>query len=316
MFCITMMIRNYYEVHGTFNGIENTILHNRIEEMRAKTEMSYSDFLYAQLGYKKIEHGPLAKLSFEELSEVRALYITRQNKELAKMLDVKETGNINSMFKDAGIPILSYRLEDWKIDPKYEEIVKLLSFYYKNDTNLFCVINNRPLPMFYSLEVLTTKSVNIQKMLDVLMADKEINRALAKIKYKKGSKLFIQGKYCITPVNYSDEDKLLIQRKALEIACFPYSANLNKLFKTSQNLLFLSIQDNSKYLKVLDFAKAIGTTYQEIASTYGIHLPDQMPVFNKYGVLLFKLTKDQSYVIDASCDEIKCPYKEKSLMFN
>lgn len=51
-------------------------------------------------------------------------------------------------------------------------------------------------------------------------------------------------------------------------------------------------------------------------STYGIHLPDQMPVFNKYGVLLFKLTKDQSYVIDASCDEIKCPYKEKSLMFN
>ena len=68
------------------------------------------------------------------------------------------------------------------------------------------------------------------------MADKEINRALAKIKYKKGSKLFIQGKYCITPVNYSDEDKLLIQRKALEIACFPYSANLNKLFKTSQNL--------------------------------------------------------------------------------
>ena len=289
-----MMIRNYYEVHGTFTGIENTILHNRIEEMRAKTEMSYSDFLYSQLGYKKIEHGPLAKLSFEELSEVRALYITRQNKELAKMLDVKETGNINSMFKDAGIPILSYRLEDWKMDPKYEEIVKLLSFYYKNDTNLFCVINNRPLPMFYSLEVLTTKSVNIQKMLDVLMADKEINRALAKIKYKKGSKLFIQGKYCITPVNYSDEDKLLIQRKALEIACFPYSANLNKLFKTSQNLLFLSIQDNSKYLKVLDFAKAIGTTYQEIASAYGIHLPDQMPVFNKYGVLLFKLTKDQS----------------------
>ena len=197
------------------------------------------------------------------------------------MLDVKETGNINCMFKDAGIPILSYRLEDWKMDPKYEEIVKLLSFYYKNDTNLFCVINNRPLPMFYSLEVLTTKSVNIQKMLDVLMADKEINRALAKIKYKKGSKLFIQGKYCITPVNYSDEDKLLIQRKALEIACFPYSANLNKLFKTSQNLLFLSIQDNSKYLKVLDFAKAIGTTYQEIASTYGIHLPDQMPVCKK-----------------------------------
>ena len=120
MFCITMMIRNYYEVHGTFNGIENTILHNRIEEMRAKTEMSYSDFLYSQLGYRKIEHGPLAKLSFEELSEVRALYITRQNKELAKMLDVKETGNINSMFKDAGIPILSYRLEDWKMDPKYE----------------------------------------------------------------------------------------------------------------------------------------------------------------------------------------------------
>lgn len=142
--------------------IVDTILHNRIEEMRAKTEMSYSDFLYSQLGYKKIEHGPLAKLSFEELSEVRALYITRQNKELAKMLDVKETGNINSMFKDAGIPILSYRLEDWKMDPKYEEIVKLLSFYYKNDTNLFCVINNRPLPMFYSLEVLTTKSVNAE----------------------------------------------------------------------------------------------------------------------------------------------------------
>ena len=160
-----MMIRNYYEVHGTFNGIENTILHNRIEEMRAKTEMSYSDFLYSQLGYRKIEHGPLAKLSFEELSEVRALYITRQNKELAKMLDVKETGNINSMFKDAGIPILSYRLEDWKMDPKYEEIVKLLSFYYKNDTNLFCVINNRPLPMFYSLEVLTTKSVNMPPVL-------------------------------------------------------------------------------------------------------------------------------------------------------
>lgn len=311
-----MMIRNYYEVHGTFDGIENTILHSKIEEMRANTEMSYSDFLYSQLGYRIVKKGSLAKLSFKELSDARALYITRQYKALAKIFDVKETGNITSMFKDAGIPILSYRLEEVQLDPKYEDVVKLLSFYYKNDTNLFCVINNRPLPMFYSLEVLTTKSVNIQRMLDVLMADKEINRSLAKIKYKKGSKLFIQGKYCITPVNYSNEEKIEIQRKALELACFPYSANLNKLFKRSQNLLFLSIQDNSKYLKVLDFAKAIGSTYQEIANTYGIHLPDQMPVFNEYGVLLFKLSKNQSYIIDSSCNEVNQPYKESSLMFN
>ena len=311
-----MMIRNYYEVNGTFDGIESTILHNKIEEMRAGTGMSYSDFLYSQLGYKKIVHGPLAKLSFQELSEARALYITRQSKTLAKMLDVKDAGSMNSVFKDSGIPVLSYKLETANIDPRYEEIVKLLAFYYKNDTNLYCVINNRSLPMFYCLEVLTAKSTNIKKMLDILMENPEIHRSLAKIKYKKDSKLFIQGKYCITPGNYSDKEKLEIQRKALELACFPYSVNLNKLFKESQNLLFLSIQDNSKYLKVLDFAKAIGSTYQSIANSYGINVPDQMPVFNQYGILLFKLTKEQSYIIDASCDENKCPYKEKSLMFN
>ena len=310
-----MMIRNYYEVHGTFDGIENTILHSKIERMREGTGMSYSDFLYSQLGYKRIKSDALTKFTFEELSEIRALQVARQSKDLLKIFNVKETGKLSTVFKDAGIPVVSFKLKEEEIDPKYEEIVKLLAFYYKNDANLYCIVNNRPLPLFYSLEFLAAKSINVEKTLDALMADKEINRALAKIKFKKDSKLFIQGKYCITPINYTDEEKIVIQRNALRLACFPYNVNLNKLFKTSQNLLFLSVQDNDKYLKMLDFAKAIGSTYQEIASVYGINLPDQMSVFSKYGVLLFKLTKDQSYIIDAKCDGVKQVYRESSLEF-
>ena len=77
MFCITMMIRNYYEVHGTFDGIQDTILHDRIEEMRKGTGLSYDDFLYTQLGYQKVNEGLLSKLSIQELTEARALFITR-----------------------------------------------------------------------------------------------------------------------------------------------------------------------------------------------------------------------------------------------
>ena len=67
---------------------------------------------------------------------------------------------------------------------------------------------------------------------------------------------------------------------------------------------------------MLDFSKGIGSTYQEIANTYGINLPDQLPVFNKYGILLFKLTKDESYFIDAQCDAKNRPYKQGNQMFS
>ena len=316
MFCITMMIRNYYEVHGTFDGIQDTILHDRIEEMRKGTGLSYDDFLYTQLGYQKVNEGLLSKLSIQELTEARALFITRQSKALAQKLGIPEEGSFNSIFKDAGIPILSFKIKQEKLEERYADIINLLAFYYKNDTNLYCIINKRPLPLFYSLEVLCSKSTNIRKTIDALMEDKEVVRSLAKIRCRKDSKLLIQGKYCITPSNYTNEEKDMIQRKALEIACFPYTVNLNKLFKVSQNLPFLSFNDNAKYLKMLDFAKGIGSTYQEIANTYGINLPDQLPVFNKYGILLFKLTKDESYFIDAQCDAKNRPYKQGNQMFS
>lgn len=316
MFCITMMIRNYYEVHGTFDGIQDTILHDRIEEMRKGTGLSYDDFLYTQLGYQKVNEGPLSKLSIQELAEARALFITRQSKALAQKLGIPEEGSFNSIFKDAGIPILSFKIKQEKLEDRYADIINLLAFYYKNDTNLYCIVNKRPLPLFYSLEVLCSKSTNIRKTIDALMEDKEVVRSLAKIRCRKDSKLLIQGKYCITPNNYTNEEKDMIQRKALEIACFPYTVNLNKLFKVSQNLPFLSFNDNAKYLKMLDFAKGIGSTYQEIANTYGINLPDQLPVFNKYGILLFKLTKDESYFIDAQCDAKNRPYKQGNQMFS
>ena len=131
MFCITMMIRNYYEVHGTFDGIQDTILHDRIEEMRKGTGLSYDDFLYTQLGYQKVNEGPLSKLSIQELTEARALFITRQSKALAQKLGIPEEGSFNSIFKDAGIPIATTLFAIPSPTLKYFQLIDKVDFFLR-----------------------------------------------------------------------------------------------------------------------------------------------------------------------------------------
>lgn len=311
MFYIKMMIRNYWEIHGTFDGIENTVLSKVIKQMSSDANMPYEEFLYAQLGYK-----PLAQYSIKESCELRALFVTRQYDALKKKLNLTNTKDIQQFFKSEGVPSTSFAIDNEVLDEKFKDVITLLALYYKTDINLYCIVNNRTLPLFYYLETLSSKGTNPEKLVDSLMQDKEILSSLVKIRYRKDAKLLVQGKCCITPVNYTKEEKNYIQREALKKACFAYGVNLNKLFKNPPDLVFLSFLDNEKYLKLLDFAAGVGITYKDLAESYGINVPDQMPVFCKYGVLLYKMVEDVSYVIDKSCDEETKPYKEEKLLFN
>lgn len=306
-----MMIRNFWEVHGSFEGIESTVLHRIIKKLSDEAGMPYKDYLYMQLGYK-----PLAQYSLEESCELRALFVTRQYKELKEKLGLNSTKDVQDFFKKEGVSSVSFDLKDKNTDHKYDDIVDLLAAYYRNDSSLYCIVGDRPLPFFYCLETLSNKSTSPDKLVDSLMNDKWCLGSLAKIQCRKDSTLRIQGKKCISPIEYSTEEKTRIQHLALKKACFPYGVNLNKLFKSAPDLVFLSFNNNEKYLKLLDFARSTGITYQDLAQNYGINVADQLPVFSKYGILLYKFVEGTSYIIDAECDEKNNPYKEGSLYFN
>lgn len=306
MFYITMLIRNYYENFGSFEGIENTFLQEHILEMFKNSDLSYTDFLYSQLGYKAIPG-----FTIEETVKMRALYTTRQYAELKRVSKIDDLSAIQKKFVDNKIPLTTFPILKEDCNDKYEDIVNLLAFCYKTDPSLLCIYkskttntaayNNTPVPLFFIIELLSANKGSVKSFVDKFFEEPEYIKALPKITYKKGSKLYVQNKVCMTPVRYTDEEKENIQRLALQKAAYGYGVNINYLFRRSNNLVFLSVTSNNKYLKLLDFTNGMGITYKKFAKTYNINIPNQLPLFAKYGFMFYKITPDKGYMIDTTC---------------
>lgn len=302
-FVLKIAISNYYEVRGNFDGIKDTVIGQEAlryyQGLNEDSKVSFSDFLYEQLGYKKMKG-----FSMEETLKIRAMAVVRKNNELKELLGCKDMSEVRTILSDNGIALKTFSVDDSSLTKDMQEIVDLLAHYYKYDNSIFVNAGSKFVPLSLRIEEISGLKNGLNKKIDSMLADAGICESLVKFHYRKNcSKVYLQGGECFLTKKYSEDDLERIQWEALKKAAFPLGVDLNVLFKRSWNLALLSISNNKNYLNLLDYARANGSSYRDLAKHYKSSIPDQVPIYSKYGILLYNLSPGLYYTIDDTCTE-------------
>lgn len=310
-FVLKVAICNYYETHGNFNNIEDTVIGQEslsyYKSNNKDLAKSYHDFLYEQLGYKRI-----GDLSMEDTLKARSLFVNRKNDELKKMLHCNDMNVIRKLFSDNGVTVKSFPKEQPKSFDDLDEIINLLAFYYKHDNSVFVFYKVKTVPLSVRIEEISGMKNGINKKLDLMLNDTCLKNALVNIHYRKNAITHLQNGELFSSRKCSNDEILTVQRESLKKAAFPLGVDLNALFKRSWNLVLLSINNNKAYLNILDYARGNNMTYKELAKYYDINIPDEVPIYTKHHILLYNLSKDLYYTIDPTCTE-KTPIIKNTL---
>lgn len=307
MFLMQQLVRNFYETHGTFKGIEDSPYYSCVVSLWEESDggETLSDFLYQMLGYRSLEN-----LSIEETVNVRSFFAVKNFSKAAEVLGVETQSEINIIFKKAGISTVSFNLSVNKQKGNYRKMVRLLAHCYKNDQSFVLVSKSQVIPISYLIGQISWRQMD--KSINQLFEIEGFAKSLAKVHTKKNSEIFLYGKNLYTPEILTKEDVVDLQKSAIKLAVDPSGVKLNKLFKEPLNLLFLSVSNNENYLKLLDFARGVGTTYSAISEMYGVNVVDQSANFERFGSMVYVVTPESFIVVDVSSTK-KVPYRTLNL---
>ncbi len=194
------LIRNYYEINGSFDGI-----YNKLGKLLVEQNLSMSD-LYKFLGYK--DSNPLHS---SYIYMVRKAIIQGQ-KDKVKQISQMDYDKANEFVVSNDLPIFS---EFKKPHLKYREYIELLSNYMKHSRNNV----NEQGDFRQYLHELSQQPLNIiAKTLESKDFKETATAIMPTWKCVEGVEPVIQLGVFYTPVKLSSQDKKYIQEQALKNA--------------------------------------------------------------------------------------------------
>lgn len=296
---IDELIKNYYELHGNFDGILQTDL--RDEVLRKTKENS------GKLWKTKENSGKLrnAKENSENLTKLAKSLSKLDNETpdyvqecyhvlgfgngkyspaaeaclLAKCFESKGNNKVVlSTRKEFGINAMSRKP---LVIRGVEGLDRLVAEYYRKNDSIYVKHENGVIP--FNAWVLFHRSMKIEKMLQ----KEEVKPVLVKTVVQEGVEPMVYQGTLILPFGITEKELFQINTSALAIVSLKQNPAKELANVPIQDLLILSKTDPKKYLKFISYAKEEGITFADILSWFGVYELDLMKVYQETGFLVY-----------------------------
>lgn len=270
---LQVLVRNYYEMYGTFRGIENSAIGDLIDDAMYHSGMSLADFCSAMLGYKGLH--PAA------VQELRKKALIGQSLDLVEVTEaLGEVVTTENVLKKLGVGKRYNSLTVVKSLSKkgLDNVYRLVGEYYLNDLSNCIPIGDKILPFKYWL------LGNRKKSVSTILSSQVTVQGLIN---------YVVDKNCVQPLVTCQTlviDKELtktewdsIQKAAIGYATCKDSPVSNLLKLSQHDLANVSFTSPRTYLEILDFASSINSTYQSEVARIGISIPNIILAWTKTG---------------------------------
>ncbi len=285
------LVRNYFEIHGNFDGILESPIGHLIQSAINKAGQSAEAFYYGMLGYKT--NNP------EALMQLRTnLQKGIANPEEFKQATGKVANNRKDMLKILKMHDLSITNENVKplIINGVANLDKLAATFYSTDLNNIIIDNNEQMTFKQWLFKYHGKPVK------EVMSLPEVQKCLLDFKTVKNCTPLITNKTMFVPIEVSAKIADRINNRALTMVMLKKQPR--RLWADVKDVEFPFLGDTNPnlYLEIIDYAIANGMTYSELAEEHGVRIPDLIHAWELTGYAFAKVG-----------DAILCAVEDKSV---
>ena len=283
------LIRNYYEINGTFKDIQLTNIGPVLLRASADSNKSIEDICYNILGYVGDKDHSIA-----DVIEIRKNAILGKYDGFSTKKQFLTW--IKTLYPDYVVPKSSLIRKN-VID---SDIFKVCYVYYRDCFHGYVDFTEGKLSMFEHSEFLRTNAKAAEEAFNSI---KRNNDSLKVVKSDDG-KLYITNNTLFVPESIKVDDIDKITHDAFMCALFGLKVDLSSLASSYNMFGFLSIVKPNVYLLLMDLSHALGITYKELMTEVNINVPDQIKAFNRYGFALIGVDNEGfATVIDNSSTE-------------
>lgn len=278
---LAILVQNYFERNGSFDGIENTAIYDVILRNLKETGESKEELCYRLLGYSGSDSSVnLMKLRQDLMNDVfNSQYATKE-------LNVGH----KPYFKTCKKPV-NYQEVNQAKKEKMAGIDKLLAAYYKNDVyNLIEEENGTQIPFGLWLNQMSKE--NPSKLVDM----PNVQKCLAKFEVSEQDDApTIYGGVLYFKESFSEKEQRQLHINALKQLFFSGTPMKSWCKIPLGELIVLSTARPEEYLKMMDYAIAIGKTYADLMLELGIQIPDLIMAYELTGYPFFTLNNRIMY---------------------
>lgn len=296
---VDLLVRNYYEKHGTFYGIEMTLIGDDLRKRSKEKGVSVYEVCYQLLGYTPLQDPLLGTLSAEDVANVRKALCKGDVDAIHKIIpDSDESGESNK----------SYLLDALKMKAKhlvseyFEELDKVEQHYADAIYHYYLYESHEPVLINGTIYDFRTavKLLERTKRLSLSKCEKSPLKG-ALLTYHEDDTL-VPGE-CFVEANTFYGPKMkkkrweIIHNIALDAVLSGSGLHTpNSITLLPNQYLFMSIENRISYLALLDFAGSQGKTFEEIVKEFNVRVPDFFTLVSDFNIVGYLIGSNLFYV--------------------
>lgn len=260
---IKKLVQNYFEINGTFTGIEFSCFIHELRELAKLNELDLMEYCYALLGFSKTTNGYKAK--FDQAVEKAAASCQAESEKLT-----------------------TFR----RLNKKFGEEIDALSEYYRSGIDKTVMLNDgvMPFPDFIQIARAMHRQANVKEqfgagyknkdLVKALLQDTRLSNVLVK-EYRQASVCAVCNDVLLSPKILTDADFNSIHKVALT-RLVKGSLNYPEHFiMSADTFATLSFTNVKLYCEILAWAAAMGMTYAAILKDLGFNVADLSALYKK-----------------------------------
>lgn len=280
-YALEKVVQNYFELHGSFDGISSEWYYNQIlQGMAEHGNPTDTDELFWLLGYRATEHlKPAAtrslRLAFSKRDVVGIAGLLGKQ---ATLQDAEEELTAANM-----LPIkVSDRPPRVSVNQKY---VSLLSQYYATCIETTVLWNGALLPFPAVLEGFRLEGIKASKAARLIMESEALSQALVHFVFVDGIMPKVESGVFYVDRELTENERQQITKDALKEVIYPDIPIKDSILCSPTSLAIMASSDNPKYLALLDFTTIAGITYAQLLAKCGLTLPDYGKAYKLIGAI-------------------------------
>lgn len=284
------IIKNYYDRHGSFEGVERCSAYNVVTQNIPAEQIETS--LFRCLGYGPISND-LHPLNEKQHHDLRVA-VLKEDESGVKKLGFSSLEDAKSFIDKNSFSLITVRTVK---ESKYDKVIEALSEYFRYSEQLVKspFVENGMHRLSDAIKMLGTTKTQHKAVSEF----KSLNPEL--IKFEKSENVKVVGGICYCPFKLSEQSKNNIIHHALLKAAKPLGIP-SSILKEVLNPFADVISENSlkAYLRLLEYGEANNYTYAQVLDKLGYSVPDFEKSYNSLGVIVVKMNDSVSLVLSQS----------------
>lgn len=276
------LVQNYYEIHGTFDGIISTPMGDEVFKFANETKRTVEEACYNFLGYNRVSN-----FSAKEIAQLRAkaIYDNESYEKYKALVGEKEAAQL----------IRPSKVKSLARDKQL--IFDLCYAHFSNCCHTIIDIGENSFEFSKHLNYLRQLRVSPATVFTAL------SEAKGELRYLKSSvrEACVYNNVCVADVDITAAEFTRICQKAITAVLYGKTANLKFACKNLEYLAVVGLEDTALYTNLLDIALANNITYSELLKEIGVHIGDYVSMFPTLKCIKIPLEDGLYLTIDQTC---------------